>query len=248
MSHSHTPVSASVIKSTSRFAPKAVPRKKAAANVPPPKSIPAPTLDEPSESDDEVEESRTDLEEETELPTAASQETISHHVAGRSIEGVPTIQFSIPTDLNQATLILTPTALPQPTRSLRSSGPVSTPTTAQITPSTELVLSSASASRKRRPTTTSVEESTRHRRRRSTPPTAEQVVISPATMTMSEMCVDKRTGRKSSRYAELQEAERQRRKLRELKREQQLSESQDSTPIELPEVPIEVPTTATTEE
>lgn len=37
---------------------------------------------------------------------------------------------------------------------------------------------------------------------------------------MSEMCVDKRTGRKSSRYAELREAERQRRKQRELKREQ----------------------------
>src|SRR5438876_2331403 len=103
MSHTHTPVSASVIKSTSRFAPKAVPRKKAAANVPPPKPTPVPTLDEPSESEDEVEEeSRIDLEEDTELPTAASQGTISHHVAGRSIEGIPTIQSSIPTNLNQA--------------------------------------------------------------------------------------------------------------------------------------------------
>lgn len=249
MSHPHTPVSASVIKSTSRFAPKAVPRKKAAANVPPPKPTPVPTLDEPSESEDEAEEeSRIDLEEDTELPTGASQEPLSQRTAGGNIEGVPTIQSSIPTGLNQAIPILTPTAVSQSTRSLRSSGPVAEPATTPLTQSTELVLSASSTSRKRRPTTTSVEESTHRRRRRSTPPTAEQVVISPATMTMSEMCVDKRTGRKSSRYAELQEAERQRRKLRELKREQQQrSESQDPPSIESA-VPVELPTTTTEEE
>lgn len=245
MSHTHTPVSASVIKSTSRFAPKAVPRKKAAANVPPPKLTPAPTLDEPSESEDEAEEeSRIDLQEDTELLTGTSQGTVSQRATGRNVEGVPTIQSSIPSSINQATPILTPTAVP---RSLRSSGPVSGPATTPRTPSTELVLSTSSTSRKRRPTTTSVEESARRRRRRSTPPTAEQVVISPATMTMSEMCIDKRTGRKSTRYAELQEAERQRRKLRELKREQQPSESQDPPSIE-PAVPVELPPTATEED
>jgi transcription factor TFIIIB component B'' len=40
---------------------------------------------------------------------------------------------------------------------------------------------------------------------------------------MSEMCVDKRTGRRSSRYAELREAERQRRRLKELKRDRAIS-------------------------
>jgi len=43
-------------------------------------------------------------------------------------------------------------------------------------------------------------------------------------MKMSEMCVDKRTGRKSSRYAELREAERQRRRQKELKRDAQAEE------------------------
>src|SRR5271167_4178272 len=89
MSHTHTPVSASVIKSTSRFAPKAVPRKKPTPNVPPPKPAPAPTLDQPSESEDEVEE--IDLLEDTELPS----NTLGS--VGRNVEGVPTIQSSIPT-------------------------------------------------------------------------------------------------------------------------------------------------------
>jgi transcription factor TFIIIB component B'' len=248
MSHPHTAVSASVIKSTSRFAPKAVPRKKALTNIPPPKPTPAPTVEEPSDSEDELEEEpRIDLEEDTEVPTGTSQVTLSQRPAGRNIEGVPTIQSSIPTSLNQATPILAPTVVSQPTRSLRSSGPVHEPPATPSTQSTELVLSTSSTSRKRRHTTISVEESTHRRRRRSTPPTAEQVVIIPATMTMSEMCIDKRTGRKSSRYAELQEAERQRRKLRELKREQQQSESQDDPPEE-PTVPVELPTTTPEDE
>ena len=49
-------------------------------------------------------------------------------------------------------------------------------------------------------------------------------------MTMSEMCVDKRTGRKSARYAELQDAERQRKRLRQLKREQEANEGQNTQP------------------
>jgi transcription factor TFIIIB component B'' len=58
---------------------------------------------------------------------------------------------------------------------------------------------------------------------------------------MSEMCVDKRTGRKSSRYAELRQAEYQRKKARELKREQAASgipETQTPiSPVTLPTVP-----------
>jgi transcription factor TFIIIB component B'' len=45
-------------------------------------------------------------------------------------------------------------------------------------------------------------------------------------MKMSEMCVDKRTGRKSARYAELREAERQRRRRKQLKSDP----SEPSTP------------------
>src|SRR5271156_6783164 len=49
MSHQHTPVSSSVIKSTLRFAPKAVPRKKQSTNVPPPRPTPAQTVEENDE-------------------------------------------------------------------------------------------------------------------------------------------------------------------------------------------------------
>jgi transcription factor TFIIIB component B'' len=48
-------------------------------------------------------------------------------------------------------------------------------------------------------------------------------------MKMAEMCIDKRTGRKSSRYAELREAERQRRRLKEMKRDQDQNAA-ESTP------------------
>ena len=48
---------------------------------------------------------------------------------------------------------------------------------------------------------------------------------------MAEMCIDKRTGRKSARYAELREAERQRKRLKELKNEREESV--------IPEAPIE---------
>jgi transcription factor TFIIIB component B'' len=66
------------------------------------------------------------------------------------------------------------------------------------------------------------------------------VEISPATVTMSEMCIDKRTGRKSARYGELQEAERQRKRLRQLKREQEATGTQN-TPA--PTDPISTMTT-----
>ena len=68
MSHTHTTVSASVIKSTSRFAPKAIPRKKQAAP-PPTKPTPAPPPEESSESEDQLEEEPSvELLEENERP------------------------------------------------------------------------------------------------------------------------------------------------------------------------------------
>lgn len=51
-------------------------------------------------------------------------------------------------------------------------------------------------------------------------------------MTMSEMCIDRRTGRKSSRYAELKEAERQRRRLRELTKDQVTQQNATPAPPE----------------
>ena len=101
-------------------------------------------------------------------------------------------------------IISLPTALPP-------EPPESTPTAEYPPPTT--------STRKRRTQTTS--DAPSRRRRRTTPPTAEEVVIVPSTAKMSEMCVDKRTGRKSARYAELREAERQRKRLREIKREQE---------------------------
>jgi transcription factor TFIIIB component B'' len=238
MSHTHTPVSASVIKSASRFAPKAVPRKQQPSTAFPLKPASTPTVDDEEENgseDEDESESQTGFLNETDEST--EPDSISHFdipgdALGRNAEGIPTIHSSIssgainPPSNQQAPSAAPPSPTPRPTRSLRSTGPtLESAVVPTAAPVAEGALHSApSSSRKRRPRT-SVNESTplhRHRRRRrnSTPPTAEQVVISPATMTMSEMCVDKRVGRKSSRYAELQEAERQRRRLRELKREQ----------------------------
>jgi hypothetical protein len=76
MSYTHTPVTASVNKSTSRFAPKAVPRKQ--PNALPAKSTPAPTIDEGSGSEDEVDEgSRVDsIEDDTEQPKGILQHAL----------------------------------------------------------------------------------------------------------------------------------------------------------------------------
>src|SRR5271155_2267937 len=101
MSHQHTPVTASVIKSTSRFAPKAVPRKQQSTNVPPPKQTPAPTLeDEASDSGDEFEEdTRIDSLDDITLPIRIFP---SYHwkffdnIVGKRTDGVPTIQSSVP--------------------------------------------------------------------------------------------------------------------------------------------------------
>jgi len=51
---------------------------------------------------------------------------------------------------------------------------------------------------------------------------------------MSEMCIDRRTGKKSSRYAELQEAEHQRRRLRKLQRDQTQEEPEELPQLEEP--------------
>ena len=228
MSHQHTPVSASVIKSTSRFAPKAVPRKKQqVTNVAPSRLIPAPTGEEndPNEHNrqDEV-ESRIDPSLEVTRPVTRTSQGIVNAVddtpAPVSV-GLTTVEPSMPSRSNAESTQRTSSAAP--TRSLRSSRPVSQPVQPQLsqtdtsTPATVGTVTS----RKRRSTTTGApESSSRRHRRKTTLASAEQVEISPATMTMSEMCIDKRTGRKSARYSELQEAERQRKRLRQLKREQ----------------------------
>jgi Myb DNA-binding like len=213
----HTTVSASVIKSTSRFAPKAVPRK-----VQPPRQAATRRTSPPrgSESDEEVEdEEQEEVDEQEEDVTVKTTEN-----------GIPTIQSSYPTTISPPTGTVTPipiptvlsssTLLPAP---IELSQPEPVPTT---------------STRKRRATHTANTDppTPRRSRRKATPPTAEEVVIVPATATMSEMCVDKRTGRKSARYEELRAAERQRRRDRELKRERAESGSVDPTGTDLSEI------------
>ena len=224
---SHTPVSSSVIKSTSRFAPKAVPRKQQPA--PPPKT-PAPTLDDDdSETEDDIDHDPP-LDHNTQPPPGVK--LLCHDADStveRSIEGITPIHSSIP-----VVQPLASTARPQsqPTRSLRSQGPISDP----VQPTTDVVSPpTATSSRKRRvPADSAASETSRRNRRKSTPPAAEDVVISPSTMKMSEMCIDKRTGRRSSRYAELREAERQRRRKRELNRDATEPAEPTETPVEIP--------------
>lgn len=210
MSYTHTPVSASVIKSTSRFVAKAVPRKQA---VIPPRSTPAPVEDILSESEDDDNDEPEALVDSLEDDSAEQPEKLASTNS--------TSQSSIPPIITPSSQALVPVSALVPARSLRS--------TAVTVPSIEPTATTATATTTTTTTTTtrkrqqqaSKDDSARRLRRRTTPPTAEEVVISPSTMKMAEMCIDKRTGRKSSRYAELREAERQRKRLKELNREQQ---------------------------
>jgi len=280
MSHQHTPVSASVIKSTSRLAPKAVPRKKKQQSsvppqpaLPPPRATPAPTVDEDGNNKDQPDQIESQINpslQVTQPATRVSQRRL--HPADDSSAtttkitatgvGIPTTEPSIP---SSGTLLSTQrTSSSAPTRTLRSSGSISetdhgptsvgsslltavsatTATTTATTTNAITTIAALTKSRKRGSTTTNApaKSSPRRNRRKSTPPSAEQVEISPATMTMSEMCVDKRTGRKSARFAELQEAERQRKRMRQLKRDQQEANGiQNDTPT-----PDFVPTAPTT--
>src|SRR5271170_2302203 len=101
MSHQHTPVSASVIKSTSRFAPKAVPRKKQSTNIPPPRSTPAPAVEENDNdrdrSQDEV-ESRIDPSLQVTQPTPRASQgrvgPVDETPAPNSV-GIPTVEPSL---------------------------------------------------------------------------------------------------------------------------------------------------------
>lgn len=228
MSHQHTPVSASVNKSTSRFAPKPVPRKKQATNVPAPRPTPAPTVEENDEYRDDTEVvSRIDPSLQVTQPTPrTSQRRVNSvdEIPAPNRVGMPTVGPS--PSSSSITRSIQPTSSTAPARTLRSSGPVSQPTQPQFVqpavPTSPATVTTAT-SRKRR-------SSPRRNHRKSTPPSAEQVEISPATMTMSEMCIDKRTGRKSARYTELQDAERQRKRLRQLKREQEANEGQNTQP------------------
>src|SRR5271155_1869763 len=234
MSHQHTPVSASVNKSTSRFAPKPVPRKKQATNVPPPRPTPAPTVEENDENRDDTQiESRIDPSLQVTQPAPrTSQRRVNSvdEIPAPNRVGIPRVAPSTSSS-GITPPSIQPTSSTAPARTLRSSGPVSPPTQPQfVHPAvpTSSATVTTETSRKRR-------SSPRRNLRKSTPPSAEQVEISPATMTMSEMCIDKRTGRKSARYAELQEAERQRKRLRQLKREQEASDVQNSpTPNPVP--------------
>src|SRR5579862_7449564 len=207
MSYTHTPVSATVIKSTSRFVAKAVPRKQASVPAVLPRSTPAP-VDENSESEDE------ELDE-PQIDTLPAQDNTSDS-AEKSVQHVPVIQTSGPPVITPSNQTPAPISVPVPSRSLRSN-----------TAAAELTEPTHTTSRKR--PQSAKEDNVRRTRRRTTPPTAENVVIAPSTMKMAEMCIDKRTGRKSSRYAELREAERQRRRLKEMKRDQDQNAA-ESTP------------------
>jgi hypothetical protein len=115
--------SASVIKSTSRFAPKAVPRKQqVAAPVQPKPATVSATVDEDIESEDEIEEAEEDraglINGSTQLTGAKFTVHGSDKIVGQRID-IPTIQSSIP-------LTIRSTVIPAPsTRSLRSQRPVS---------------------------------------------------------------------------------------------------------------------------
>src|SRR5271154_3545623 len=229
MSHQHTPVSASVNKSTSRFEPKPVPRKKQAPNVPAPRPTPVPTVEENDEYRDDTQvESWIDPSLQVNQPTPrTSQRRVNSvdEIPAPNRVGIPVVGPSTSSsDITPRSI--QPTSSTVPARTLRSSGPVSQPTQPQfVHPAvpTSSATVTTETSRKRR-------SSPRRNLRKSTPPSAEQVEISPATMTMSEMCIDKRTGRKSARYGELQDAERQRKRLRQLKRGQEANEVQNTQP------------------
>src|SRR5579859_2657594 len=140
-SHSHTPVSSSINKSTSRFAPKVVPRKAASSgHAPPPRPIP--TVDEESQSEDELEEEEQTLED--------GEPTSTDLDAERRYESIPAIQSSIlPSPPVDAAPIPVPTT--HLTRSLRSSGPVPDPTVpTSTTPTTTITATTTSTA----PTTT----------------------------------------------------------------------------------------------
>lgn len=214
MSYTHTPVSASVIKSTSRFVAKAVPRKQPSVATVLPRTTPAP-INENSESSDE--EERDEPPQVNTLPVQDPDDA-AESAAEKSVQHVlPVIQTSTPPIITRSHQTPASISIPVPSRSLRSN--------------------TAAAAAAEPPETTSrkrpqpaKEDNVRRTRRRPTPPTAENVVIAPSTMKMAEMCIDKRTGRKSSRYAELREAERQRRRLKEMKRDQDQTEATEATP------------------
>jgi transcription factor TFIIIB component B'' len=220
---SRTTVSASVIKSTSRFAPKAVPRKPQRA--PPSKSTPAPQVVDEDESESEHElqdENATQLLEEDEGNQASNGMAIINKPVLTSVVDMRTAATRV-----QSTVPSTATPISIP--SIHSNSlPTALPTELSQATSAQEQPSVPATTRKRRQQTS---DSSTRRRRKSTPPTAEEVVIVPSTAKMSEMCVDKRTGRKSARYAELREAERQRKRLKELKKEQE----QSGIEIDIPE-------------
>ena len=202
MSHTHTPVSASVIKSTSRFAPKAIPRKK--RDVQPEKPI----LTAPLEGS-ESEEDLTGSQDKT--VQAISERTVSELT---QVIHIPTSANVSPVSTAQQVAAITVPTLSTSSPSVDKSVAVGTDIRQSKSPS-----HSISRPRKRRkPTTSRSEASIKSQERKSQSEALEETVASSATTTMSEMCVDKRTGRKSSRYGELQEAERQRRRQLETKR------------------------------
>src|SRR5579859_1304135 len=167
-SHSHTPVSSSINKSTSRFAPKVVPRKAASSgHAPPPRPIP--TVDEESQSEDELEEEEQTLED--------GEPTSTDLDAERRYESIPAIESSIlPSPPVYAAPI--PVRTTHLTRSLRSSGPVPDPTVPPSTtiPATPTRTAPTTTGRKRSAATPAAGGAPRRRRRRqSTPPTAEEV-------------------------------------------------------------------------
>src|SRR5271170_7035556 len=229
MSHQHTPVSASVNKSTSRFAPKPVPRKKQSTNVPPPRPTPAPTVEENDEYRDDTQiESRIDpsLQVTQPIPRTSQRRVNSvNEIPAPNRVGIPRVGPSTSSS-GITPPSIQPTSSTAPARTLRSSGPVSQPIQPQFVhpavPTSSATVTTATSPKR--------QSSPRRNRRKSTPPSAEQVEISPATMTMSEMCIDKRAGRKSARYGELQDAERQRKRLRQLKRGQEANEVQNTQP------------------
>jgi Myb DNA-binding like len=231
MSHARTSVSASVIKSTSRFAPKAVPRKKQVALAP--KGTPARTHEDRDESENGVEEftgSRSVDQSGHDINKAV--QTSSQAVVSPT-RSIPESALPIETSLSDITEFQSGSVASATAVDINGSTGLGSGSILEklqnINQSVEEPTSLESSTRKRRKTTSSSGGKSRSRKESLTS-SSEEVVISPATTTMSEMCVDKRTGRKSSRYAELQEAERQRRKQSELKREKAEVETSESIP------------------
>jgi len=249
MSRVHKPVSASVIKSTSRFAPKAVPRKKQPATTPKTAATHVETTEDGEES---VSEPQIEQPESSQIPSGNMLvdswiDDVGTQVSG---DGVPPIQASVPV------------SMPEPPGTVPATHLITTQSTStsaegiQVEANTSSQPAVAAAQPRKRKSQSAPDNAApsvpRRRKSKGADSAAENATVATSTVTMSEMCIDKRTGRKSSRYAELREAERQRRRLRQLKRDQQNNPDAEVETQQIEETQVEeeddtlVPVTAGT--